>query len=376
MRRLTILCLLGTLPAPLLAQAPEEEPAAAVESAPAAQTAAGEAARPAEAAPRVQHVPLHEAYRGSAELLFRVHEPDRVGAIVVRLSRPDSNETVELHARRATDAYVARVPETWVKPPDFRYFVVERAADGREHPLFASREAPQRVRVIETEERAGELRRLRANAYKRSSIVLSGEGVDFGEHPPAPGAAPAPDRYYRLEAGYGYRFYGFIEDIALTLVRVRGETGARDDQGRALGVIDAGTDYGRATVTLLLTDSVRTRSSLLLGASQDGFEYGGSGELIFGDPLAEHVALGGEFLTRLGNTGFLRMGFNATESIPMGARVELTDFPLGSDAAVRLLYELGYRFSPGTEVMVRAGYQGRTSLAGGPAVGATVRYGF
>ena len=41
-----------------------------------------------------------------------------------------------------------------------------------------------------------------------------------------------------------------------------------------------------------------------------------------------------------------------------------------------MLYEIGYRFDPATELLLRAGYQGRTSVVGGPSLGLALRYGF
>ena len=60
----------------------------------------------------------------------------------------------------------------------------------------------------------------------------------------------------------------------------------------------------------------------------------------------------------------------------MGAAIEISSFPTGDDAGVRLLYDVGYRFGPVTQLGLRAGYQGRTSVTGGPALGATFDYGF
>jgi hypothetical protein len=323
----------------------------------------------------VQHLPIHHAFTGQAELRFTVRGPDRAGAIVVHCMPRAANARMRsVEARRTAVGYRAQVPAACAQPPGFSYFVVLRDASS-ETPLFASAAAPHPVRVTHDAQTEGELVRLRARGYQRSRALLSAELVSFGDHAPAPGAAEAHDRYYRIEAGYGYSFFETIEDISLTLVRVRGENGVLPGPSGE-PALDPGIDYGRAAVTLLASEYVRLRSALLLGASQEGFEFGASGEMVFGDPLAEHVALGGEGLTTLGATGWLHFGFNATSIVPMGARVELTDFPLGEDAAVRLLYQIGYRFTPATELTLRGGYQGRTSAVGGPSLGAALRYGF
>ena len=335
---------------------------------------AAHAQQPAPTPPPVQHVPIHHAFTGQAELRFDVREPDRAGAIIVQCTpRATATRVHAVQARRRASDYRAQLPAACAQPPGFSYFVVLRGAGG-DAPLFASAAAPHPVRVTHSEQREGELARLREHGYQRSRAMLSAELVSFGDRAPLPGAEEVHDRYYRVEAGYGYSFFGTIEDIALTLVRVRGENGALPAPGG--DGLEPGIDYGRAAVTLLANDSVRLRSALLLGASQEGFEYGASGEIVFGNPRAEHLLLGAEALTTLGATGYLRLGFNASSAVPMGARVELTDFPLGEDAAVRLLYEVGYRFTPATELTLRGGYQGRTSAVGGPSLGAALRYGF
>ncbi len=325
-------------------------------------------------APAVQHAPINEAIAGEPTVLrFVVRAPD-AGRIAVRCTR--SNEqarVIQRFAQLAGDDYRVELPAACVALPALRYYAVLISADGSEQPLFASAAAPHRVRVTYGSERESELRRLRARGWQRSTVRLAAEGVDFGTRKTAAGT-DLPDRYYRLEAGYAYAFYERIEDISLTLVRVRGQGG--NTVGDTSELLDPGIDFGRANVTLFAFDFLRLRSALLLGASQQGFEWGGSGEIVLGDPLAEHMLIGVESLTTLGSTGYVSLGFNASRAIPMAARVELTDFPLGSDAAVRLLYEIGYRFTPMTELVVRAGYQGRTSVIGGPSLGAVIRYGF
>lgn len=335
------------------------------------------------ARPIAQHVPLHAAHAGTIELRFQVAEPDRVRGVIVRctprgVGKGKKPRVLSAQARRSATGYVANAPAACAQPPGFRYWAVLVGAQGEE-PLFASPEAPHEVRVTLPRERELELTALRAHAYKRSRVMLAAEGVSFGDQQRVADGPVVHDRYYRLETGYGYSFFAFIEDIALTLVRVRAEGATPEPELQpepSAEVREPGVDYGRASVTLRITDFVRTRSSLLLGASQDGFESGFSGELVLGDPMSEHLLLGGETLSTLGTTGFLGLGFNATSSIPMGARVEVTDFPLGRDAAVRLLYEIGYRFTPVTELRLRGGYQGRTSVGGGLSLGAAFQYGF
>ena len=115
---------------------------------------------------------------------------------------------------------------------------------------------------------------------------------------------------------------------------------------------------------------------MLLGASQKGFEYGGGGSMVLGDPRGVNLSISTEALTTLGVMTALRMGFLAAPGVPMGAAVEVTSFPIGDDSGVRLLYDLGYELVPGSLIVLRAGYQARTSVRGGPAVALGLRYAF
>jgi hypothetical protein len=71
-----------------------------------------------------------------------------------------------------------------------------------------------------------------------------------------------------------------------------------------------------------------------------------------------------------------RLGFAVTPALPMGAGLELTSFPLGEDAGVRLLYDVGYAYAPGSVIVLRAGFQGRTSVTGGVSAALALRHAF
>ncbi len=364
MQSLSILTLLLLVPG--LAQADqggEQKPAAT------------KAAEPKPRAP-IQHLPINELESGAARMRFAIPEPDRTATIVVRYEA--SGVRAEAPARRTASGYVAGLPARVVQPPGFSYWVVERAGDGSEQPIFASAQQPHRVAVFHSDARRSELRRLRQRGGTRSSLIAAAEYVDFGERQLRQGDGQVPDRYYRLESGYAYAFLATVEEIELRVVRVRGEAAelrglAPDDAALR---VDPGIDYGRAAITLLIADGIRMRGSVLLGASQEGFEYGSGGALIFGNPRGLHVTLSGEALSTLGFTSGMRMGFLAAERVPMGAGVEVSNFPVGDDTGVRLIYDVGYELMPSSVLTLRAGFQGRTSVTGGPTVGMAFRYGF
>jgi hypothetical protein len=344
----------------------------------AAEPEASAAQAPEPAGATIRHLPLNEIEEGDVRLRFEVESPDRAGAIVVVVLPEGARQPFQVFAKRTFRGYEARLGAAQIPPPGFTYYVVERMPDGRERPVFASKTAPHRVHVLRAAARQAELDRLSLRAGQRSVVLASGELVDFGDRRLASGAALSHDRYYRLETGYTYSFLSTVEDVRLSLVRVRGEAAdyATTTRAPTITPTEPGIDYGRAMITLLASDVVRLRAAVLLGASQLGFEYGGGGSLVLGDPRATNLEAGFEAMTTLGATARLRLGFLATPRVPMGASVEVTNFPVGADAGVRLLYDVAYRFGAVTTLALRAGYQGRTSVSGGPAVALAYEYGF
>ncbi|HMI93920.1 MAG TPA: hypothetical protein VK509_21245, partial [Polyangiales bacterium] len=315
--------------------------------------------------------------------------------VVLWLRRDDGKAPpAAFEAYRTERGYVVAIPTASIGEPGFSYWVVERGGGGSERALFASAAAPHHVRVTLSRADESERERMRERAGRRSTVIASAEWVDFGARKLLAGGATHPDRYYRLEAGYGYSFLRTVEDVQLTVVRVRGEAGAVIDglgapvdalgtpvDGLAMAVdstelLEPGIDYGRAQVTLFVRDGIRLRGSTLLGASQKGFEYGGGGSMVLGEPEAASFTLGVEAITTLGATGLMRLGFAVTPALPMGASLELTSFPLGEDAGVRLLYDVGWAYAPGSAIVLRGGFQGRTSVTGGVSAGLSLRHAF
>jgi len=374
-RTLSALICLTAVPA--AAQAQAATPAGSAAATAAASTPDGASEPP----PFIQHVPLNQVELGPVELVFEVRDPDRAGKVVLWLERDDGRgPPVAFEAYRTERGYAVAIPTASIGEPGFSYWVVERADDRSERALFASAAAPHHVRVTLSRADESERERMRERAGRRSTVIAGAEWVDFGARQLLAGGGTHPDRYYRLEAGYGYSFLRTVEEIQLTVVRVRGEAGAViDGFGLAADssqLLEPGIDYGRAQVTLFVRDGIRLRGSTLLGASQEGFEYGGGGAIVLGDPQAASFTLGAEGITTLGATGLMRLGFALTPALPMGASLELTSFPLGEDAGVRLLYDVGWAYAPASAIVLRGGFQGRTSVTGGVSAGLTVRHAF
>jgi hypothetical protein len=345
--------------------------------------------KPAQAAV-IRHVPQNELETGEGELAFTMEHPELAGSVLVRYRSQGivGGEVQQVQARRSLEGYVARLPADDVQPPGFVYWAVERMPDRSERPVFADDKHPHPVQVVDPVDMARERDELEARGGDRSRLFLTGEYVDFGSRrvhvgygPPAPGAPSQPvsrrfdDNYYHLQAGYAFSFFSTVDEIRFNVGRLSGNAATLPDYGEP-EQFEPAIYYGESAITWFLLSGLRLRTSLILGISHQGFEGGGGGEIVLGHPDRTNLALGLRGVTTLGITGRVRLGFLAVPRVPMGATVEITDFPVGSDFGVRLLYDVGYELAPGTTVALYGGYQGRTSVLGGFAAGGRVAYAF
>ncbi len=314
-------------------------------------------------APAIRHLPPSSLQSDEAVLRFEVTHPELMGTIVVHARRRGSRDERELVAQRSGDGFEVRLPDDLRQPPAIEYWVVERRANRTEAPVFASARAPHRVAIRDPESAADARRALGDHGGHLSRIGVSGEYVDFGNRQVR--GVTAHDRYYRLEASYAYAILSNVEEVRITVGIVRGSGPMHGDPLTD----DIGSNYGGGSITWRALPIVRFETSLLFGYSKIGFEYGGGTSLIIGSPRATTFTVGFEGVRTLGWTGRVRLGWLVVPHVPMAASIEVSTYPAGEDAGVRLLQEIGYELYPGALVRVRAGYQGRTNVTGGPAVG-------
>lgn len=317
----------------------------------------------------VQHKPINELTTGPAQMPILIDPPDGVREVVVYVRRPGTTKAAAVKARRVDSGYAAELGEELVQPPGFDYWIIARGRDGTERAVFAGETTPHRVQVYDQPQQAHEREMLATYGGLRNQAVLSGEWVDFGKRT-LRNSGRRPDDYYRLDASYAYSFFSTVEEIRFTYALVRGESAKLDASNDQYEDFKPGIDYGKARITWFVLDILRFRTSVLLGFSQEGFEYGGGLDMVIGNPLSANLALGVELIDTMGVTGKLRLGWLAAPRLPMGAGIEVTNFPSSDDTGVRLLYDVGYRFAYFAEATVFGGYQARTSVTGGPAAGA------
>ncbi len=328
----------------------------------------------------IGHLPVSSADASAIALRFDIRGNDLAGQVRVYfrpLEAPQAAPEMVV-VRRENKGYFARIPANSAPEPGIAYWVIEVKADGVEHPVFASAASPQPLHIHVDEETAREQRLLRYFHGQRSRVTLRGERVALGkfkiQNPPAGSTAnDEADRYYHLEAQYAYRFFRTIEELEFALGSLRGDL---LDQAQITERRKVGLDYGRSAITFAFGSMFRLRTGVLLGVSTEGFEVGFDLGTILGDRDGTQLEFKGGYITGLGGNFGTRLGWATVPRVPMGASVEVTNFPTNDDLGVRMLFDIGYQISDAALVRFIGGYRGRTSLAGGPSLALELHYGF
>ncbi len=194
----------------------------------------------------------------------------------------------------------------------------------------------------------------------------------------------------QTEGYFGARF----RDVGFRAVRsgfgvYRGVGGSVNDldvlglAGRAVGLT-----YGYLEAEIAFSHIVSIIARGIVGLDESGVEGGGQAFIRFGNDLGTNLLLGGEVLGGVGVRGIAQLEWNATKRVPVMFRSEVTNQPAGTagsattsgvsesqgDVGVRLIAQVGYRFTDALTIALRASYQGRTINHAGPGGGAAVTY--
>ena len=340
----------------------------------------------------IGHVPVNATRVGDVPLRFDVRGADLAGTLWVRY-RPlgvAGGRVQQVQVQRERKGYGAILPLSGAAPPGVEYWVVERMPDGAERAVFASATDPHPLVLSYGRVREREERLLRRVEGRRSTLGVRADLVHLGAWQLPDGQPqPDPDSYWRLEAQYAYRFFEVIDELRVGLgkmeanvLRLEAEEPVGSDCDRNRTCI--GLEYGRADTVLSFSDNVRARGGVLLGFSDIGFAWGVRGGLVLGPREQMELEVLGELVYTLvdgdnrlmGGSAGVRLAWFTVPGFPMGASIEVTNFPTADDAGVWLQLDAGYEIYPGALVRVLGGYRGRTSLAGGLSVGAEVQLAF
>jgi len=337
----------------------------------------------ADAAARVEHVPLITAPRGRPlRVTATLRDADKLTAAYVVYLTETSGGLRQAALRRSgvAEGWLAEIPTEHLTGATLGYAIEGRLADGAPLALFGSREDLQRVQLQEDPTDARENALLARLGGRRSVVASTFDYVSFGSRfapqdgspTPVTGSAPqmvtSPDRYFRAEAGYTYRVLRDIAEFGLRIGVVRGTSPGRDRE--------VGLNYGSPHLRVRAAPFLHFEGSLLTGITEVGFAFGAGGLVHLGEPYGTKLVLGFEAVEVFGTRGYSRLDVSAPLGFTLSPMVEITDMPHATATGVRLLLEATRVVSQGLTLTARGGYQARDEATGGPTLGLGAAYAF
>jgi hypothetical protein len=315
---------------------------------------------------RIGHVPPAETFLGEPVLIDLAVDPRAAFRLVqFHVRRAGENAYQTFDAVFDGDCYVRmRIPEEFVTPEGFEYFVVGVTGQGAERPFGGSPGSPIRVPVREREE-TPPVREM------RSELNAKAEYVDFYA------TDLARDWYVRFETDFTYRLGFWFYDLRMGF-------GVLDGSGGPVSRIDREPDdplyrdpqpisyrYGYTELEFRLHEIVYLIGRLSVGSARayslpDGRSeapealVGGLGKIRIGRPDGTNLVLGGGYIEDLGYEALVSVNLGILDDFPMRGHVIVTDMPVEEDLGVRLLAEFGWKATDWLEVDALLGYGIRT----------------
>lgn len=226
--------------------------------------------------------------------------------------------------------------------PGLEYYIRGVDVNGAEVAHFASAAAPHMVRVDPAlYDRLEELDR-RRDLGLRDQVSLEIMAHNFGNR------YQLPDRFGRAEATFTHRLWRQLHHIAFGFGTLWGKTPvASPPEADAPGYVANGMRYGFGELRLRVHPSVFIDGRIALGVSQDGFDAGVRGQIIFGKPWRSALFIGGEAFGDLDKTAWVRLQWDTAAPFLMGASIVRTNLPgvLISSAGLYIAYDIAYRLA-------------------------------
>jgi len=315
----------------------------------------------------IEMAPLTGAEAGrDVELAGLVRAPN-VRAVLLHVRPLESSgyrtQTMVVDARGHARA---RVSKDMVRAPGLAYFVELVGQDGKNQPALGRASEP-RIAVVQGRSPSAPPRE-RAVRVKASSELVSFDGTS------------GRDYFFISEGDFLYRVRrGALYGLRIGYGTLRGEGGTVDQLDVQMQEPEpAGFSYGfvEAELELHRLFGLATRGTIGLGrpddpsAQRNGLTGGFQLRARIGEAEGTHLVLAGEVMPEIGQRAYLGLAWEAIEDVPMATEIVVTDQPVNSDElAVRLIYELGYRFTDRITIALRPSYQLRTIRHAGPGIG-------
>ncbi len=249
--------------------------------------------------------------------------------------------------------------------PGLEYYIRGVDVNGAEVAHFASAAAPHMVRVDPAlYDRLEELDRRRDQGL-RDQVSVDVTAHNFGNR------YKLPDRYARGEATFTHRLWRQLHSISFGFGTIWGKTPVTSpppDEGPRY--VANGMRYGFGEVRLRVHPSVFIDGRVALGVSQDGFDGGVRGQIIFGKPWRSALFIGGEVFGDLDKTAWVRLQWDTAAPFLMGASIVRTNLPgvLISSAGLYIAYDVAYQLANRVTLKAQVSYgarDGASHLGGG-----------
>ena len=250
--------------------------------------------------------------------------------------------------------------------PGLEYYIRGVDVNGAEVAHFASASAPHMVRVDpELFDRLEDLDRRRQLGL-RDQIALEIAAHNFGNR------YDQPDRFGRAEATFTHRLWRQLHHIAFGFGTIWGKTPvASPPADPDLGYLNNGMRYGFGELRVRVHPSVFLDGRVALGVSQDGFDAGVRGQVIFGKPWRSALFIGGEAFGDVGKTAWVRLQWDTAAPFLMGASIVRTNLPgvMISQAGLYIAYDVAYQLASRYTLKAQVSYGARdgASHVGGGA---------
>lgn len=299
------------------------------------------APRPAQPAARatVLHVPPGDAPADEPLRLVAVIDAAVTEPVIVARYRPlgSSAQFREIPFERSSaGGYFATVPADAVQRPGVEYYITGRDEGGAELRHFASGESPFAVRV-----EPPALERLAAADEERmggrlDTVRLDLDGHNFGNR------YGRHDYFVRSELQWTHHFLRRLYAVSFGYGLIEGKTPLTEEADPE--VVKRSARYGFSEVRVRLSPSVFLDGRAELGVNREELEVGAAGALTLGRPWRSSVQIGGEVMSSMGPTVFVRLQWDTAPPFLMGASVHKTDLP---DAVLEdglfIRYDINYR---------------------------------
>lgn len=267
--------------------------------------------------------------------------------------------------RSSAGGWFATIPPA--PAPGLEYYIAGIDGNGAEVAHFASAQAPHVVRVDPgLFDRLEQLDRERQDG-RRDQVAIEVSGHNFGNR------YELPDRFLRGEATFTHRLWRQLYQIAFGFGAIQGKTPVSSTPlDHMSGYLLNGERYGFGEVRVRVHPSVFLDGRVMLGVSQDGFDGGVRGQIIFGKPWRSSVFVGGEAIGDLGATAWVRLQWDTAPPFLMGAAIVRTNLPgvVISSAGLYIQYDVSYLIANRYTIKALLSYgarDGASHLGGGLA---------